>query len=364
MYADSIARGGFRQFPLLVKDYAQNTTAHLYPSPMRIMHILLTSGWIRIFGATFVSLARFSLFCFILFLIISFFFCRKYFDKDKAYFYLLLLSCSPLNMAMAKRALSDSSGNLFCCLAIWLFFIFLQKPGRVKYFLFLSALYSTVLIRESYLTLLAFFVIFFLAHKYFYKNKISNLYLFGMVVGLPAAVFITYLLFFGGLQNTAAFLGVRFAHHFIDRPSIYGYSFCSGPWYKYIVDFLLLEPVTMLLFIGYFFYLVVTRDIEWKKMFFSVYFLLSMVVLSNIKYGKIVRFGINLEVVINLFAVLMLYELFKRKDGTYNTDWIFRLALFISFLNLFNFLNMFYIHNIYDPVSYSLLSAEKFIPQF
>lgn len=362
MYAHEVAKKGMGQFPLSARWYAQDKFAYLYPSPMRIAHTLLTSLWLKLFGYTFVSLARFSLFCFVLFLILSFYFCKKYFDKDKAYLYLLLLSCSPLAMAMAARALSDSNGNLFSCLVIWLFFIFLLKPSKLKYFLFFLFFYFTVLIRESYFTFLVFFVPFFLIHKYYYKNKISNLYLYGTVVLLPLLVFITYLLFFGGWQNMLPLLKVRFAHHFIDKPSQYGYSFCTGPWYKYIIDFILIEPITMLLFIGYLFHLIISRDFEWKKTFFFSYFILDFIMLNNIKYGKIVRLGMNLDIVINLFAVFMLYEIFKQNK--HNTDWIFRSALFIAIANICIFWNLFFTFKIYDPISYSLLVAEKIIPQF
>jgi len=267
-------------------------------------------------------------------------------------------------MGMAKRALSDSSGNLFICLSVWSFFIFLRNQNVVKYIIFLVVFYLAILVREPSFLLISFFVVFFITHKYLYKNKISNAYLLGIMVIPIAATFLTYVIFFGGLGNTLALLKVRFAHHFLDGPSSYGASFCTGPWYKFIIDFLLISPITTLLFIGYFFSFLVKRKFEWQITYFWSFFLVSYVVLNSIRYGKIVRFVAFLDMAVCLFAVFMLYDLFRQDDRRRQTYTVFIAVFFIFLINYLNFLQLFCFNNIYDPVSTLLLMAKRIIPPF
>jgi len=135
-----------------------------------------------------------------------------------------------------------------------------------------------------------------------------------------------------------------------------------GPWYRYIVDFLLITPITTLLFIGYFFYMALLRRFDHKRAYFMCYFVSMFSLLSSLKYGKIVRYVAILDIAISLFAVLMLYKLFRQNNKKYQMYCVFLVTMGISVVNYFNYKCLYVDCNIYDPVIYLLLLAKKIIP--
>jgi len=362
-FATIIAQKGIVAFPSLIKSYASDIEAHLFPPPSRAGHILLTALWLKLFGASFIALAKFSFFCYFLFIIINFYFAKKFFGKDIAYLFALLSASSPLVMAMGKRALADSNVNLFWALSIWTFMDFLITKKKSKFVLFLIAYSFCIVVKESSLALLVFFAAFFLIYKYYFKNNLFDTYFLGIIFIPLITVAVSYIFLFGGISNFLGLIKGIFDTHFGSvKLSEYAVLFCSGPWYRYIIDYLLLSPITTLLFTGYIGHILVSRKREWKIVYFLLYFIIVFIIFSSLKYSKVVRFVINLEMVMNLFSVFMLYDLFKQEDRKKQNNLVFISVIAIFFVNYLNYLSLFCLNNIYDPITYWLLAAKKIIP--
>lgn len=366
IFANIINKNGLAGFPKLAKVYVNNEQARLFSPPSRVAYILATAAWLKLFPHTFVSLAQFSFFCFVLFLAVIFSFSRRHFGTDIAYFLTLLLSSSPLMMAMSRRVLSDMFGNLLWGLAVWLFLDFLEKKGRLKYFVFLVVCYLSILARESSVVLLIFFAAFFVIYKYIYGQKISSIYLLGIVVLPMILAGITYVFLFKGISNAFNIANAIFSTHtstiLSAQINIYAKLYCTGPWYRYIIDYLLLSPITTLLFIGYFFHIIFIRKFELKTTYFMSYFTIIFIICSNLRYSKIVRFVMNLDMVVTLFAIFFLYEVFKQKNKDLQVRLVFLAAVGIFFINYISFIDIFCVNGVYDPVTYQLLTVRKFIP--
>lgn len=361
-FATLVKENGIAKFPELAKLFIERKELQIFPSPLRVGHILSTAMWFRFFPNTYVSLAKFSFFCFVLFLAISFYFAKRNFGEDIAYPLVLLLSSSPLIMAMGRRVLSDSYGNLLWGLTIWLFLDFLRRENKIKYFVFLIAYAFSITVRESSIILLLFFVGFFLIYKYIYKRPISSAYLLGIILLPIFLVGITHVILFQGIGNVIGIVRGIMNLHFTTPPSSYSLHFCMGPWYRLIVDFMLLSPITTFLFIGYFCYLLLLRKIEWEKAYFMMYFTTIFVVFQIPKYDKVVRYLINLETVIALFSVMALYELFRQRNEKRQINLVFMTIAAIFLINYLSFIDIFCLNGVYDPVSYPLLVIRKFIP--
>lgn len=362
-FAYLVSDRGISEFPKLAETYINDINARAFPAPLRVGHILVTSFWFKIFGPTFTSLACFSFLCFALFLAVSFYFAEKHFGEDAAYIFTLLLSSSPLMMGMGRRALSDMHGNFIMGIAIWLFLDFLEDRNKLKYLIFIAFLYWSLLVREYSFILVLFFTIFFFIYRYGYKKELSYAYLFGLIA-LPSVMSVaTYFIFFGGIPNAVNLLKSVLSTY-AQPPNQYAYLFCTGPWFSYIVDFLLLTPIMTLLCIGYFSHKLLKREIEWKLAYFMVYFTTVFIVLDTAKYSKVVRFVINLEIVIALFATLFIFEIFSRVERRKRATIIFLSALVIFAINYRGFVDLFCLNDIYDPARYFLLTARKMIPNF
>lgn len=362
-FAKAVSENGLGQFPYLIKYYSENIDSHLFPTPSRAGHILLTAIWLKLFGVSFTSLAWFSFSCYILFILACFYFSLKFFDKDIAYPFTLLVSSSPLIMAMGKRALADSTTNLFWALSIWTFMDFIISNKKSKLFIFAAVYSFCIIVKESSLVLTIFFALFFLLYKYYLKKPISTNYAI-LSLGIPIITAgVSLIALSGGIANFINLIkAVLDTHCGSAKLSDYAVLFCSGPWYRYIIDYLLLSPITTLLFIGYFGHVLASGKFEWKKIYFLLYFSIILAVFGALKHNKDVRLVVNMDMAIDLCSVWMLYELFKWKDPQKQALAIFISVAGIYLLNYSNFITLFCQYNIYDPITYWLLAAKKIIP--
>jgi len=360
-YAKIISQKGIGEFSLLLREYLNSKAAQLFPHPARIGHISLAAFWFKVFPKTFISLAHFSFLMFVLFIILSFYFAKKFFSRDLAYLYTLLLSSSPIIMYSGRRCLQDSSVNLFWALSVWLFLDFLVSKQRYKFILFIISFYLSILIKESAVILMVFFACAYLLYKFGYKQDIRWSYFFGLlfIPVLLSGLTFTLILGWDNFIGLIKFIsGVHFPVVVINSYSLYN----TGPWFKFIIDFLLLSPITTLLFIGYFFHTLILRKFDWKQAYFLTFFLIIFAISSSMKYTKIIRFVSILEISVCLFSVSALYELFRQKSLRHQTYCVVLAVMLISLINYSSFTYLFFRLGIYDPISNFLLYARKMVP--
>lgn len=356
-YAAYIGDKGISGFPDLFRDYTENQQNWLFPNPLRIGFIILSSIWLNIFGYSFLNLAYLSLFCFYAFLFACFYFLKKYFGKNSALLVTILLAFSPLNMAMARRALMDSCANLFMVLSVWLFFDSLRENKIFKTALFILVYSFTILVKESSVLLSIFFIFYILLRWGIFKKPIrprdflaATLFPFG-IVG------IVYVIAAGGLS-----IIMDTAEIIIKSPQTnqYAIMFGSGPWFSYIIDWILLSPWVAILAIAFPLHYI-TKD-EWKEeVSYLILFSVTLTFLFSF-FTKNIRYLITLDMPIRLFAVLMLNELIGRvfKSGVFKI--VLTFVIIIAFFDYLRFNNLFLKQGIYDPVTQWLLQAQHIIP--
>lgn len=364
-YAMIVKDGGVSQFPALLRQHLSDKVAQLYPHPGRIGYVLLTAGWLSIFPDTFLSLARLSWFCFVLFLFVSFWFSRKYFGGRTACLYTVLLSIHPLLMTAGRRVLQDSVLNLFWALAIWFFLDFLIEKKRWQYAAFLLFFCISLSIKEASAVLWIFFACAFLLFREKNDPHLNGRRLLGIFL-IPIVVLgLLYVWLLGGWANGLALARYLAGVHFPGAAAVTNaYSlFGMGPWYKFIMDDLMLSPLTVLLAIGYLFHILLKRRVEKPVAYLALFLVLLYAVMSAMKYTKIIRFVMSMEISVCLFAVLMLEELFAvdKKDER-RALLVFLSVCVIYLVNSINFAHLFVHWNIYDPISYWLLQAQRVIP--
>lgn len=349
-YSSYIGEHGLGGFADLFKNYIGNQGDWLYSNPLRIGFITLSSVWLKIFGYSFLNLAYFSLFSFCVFLIISFYFASKYFDDKIALLLAILLAFSPLNMAMARRALLDSTFNLFSVLSIWLFFDLLKKRTALKYILFILIYSFTILVKETGVLLSLFFVLYLILYrdmKYLLSVTLFPFLIAGSI----------YIISAGGLSNVIDMIKI-----ILTSPghNEYAMLFGSGPWFHYLIDYMLLSPWVVILSSGFVFWHLASKEHDERV----TYFLLAFVVLffSLNFFTKNVRYVMALDMPMRLFSVLMLKKLFETRFPKQALLLVPVAVIAIAVFDYLNFYNLFVRGDIYDPVSYWLLKIEHIIP--
>ena len=138
--------------------------------------------------------------------------------------------------------------------------------------------------------------------------------------------------------------------------------FCSGPWFRYLIDYIALSPFTTLFFIGYLAHKALQRDAEWRIVLLAGYFISIFLFFAVIMHFKEIRFLIHLEMVVVLFAVLFLIDVFRQKRLRNQALLVLVSSVLIYFVNYKTFSDVICAADIYDPVSYEILSVLKIIP--
>ncbi len=365
-YAQAFAEEGVRSIPKALRRYLDTPELQAFPHPGRFGFTLFTGMWLKVFPDTYRSLAHLSFVAAILFLILSYYFARRYLGLEVAALYTLLLACSPLLMGASRRVLQDSVLHLFWAVPFWLFFEYLMTKRRWAFVGSIAALIVALTIKEVSIFLIFFFVFSWIVFKIFYTKDLPLRDFAWLVLAPPIGAAVLYLIFLGGLGNFSSLVDFTLGVHLSGSPSpgVTSYSqFATGPWFKYLLDFLLVSPWATVLCLGYIFHLLAVRKMGPLHAYGLLYFILVYGLLSCLKSTKIVRFGMSLDIVLYLFAVLALLQLLRSKRwwALYTVELA---ALLICYTQLRIFWKIFVEMTTYDTISVWLLLAHKIIPYF
>lgn len=362
-YATTISIDGPSAFPTLVRWYQNIENANFHPPPSRIGFILLSSIFLKFFGPGFTSIGLLSFISFILFIFVSYHYSKKHFNIDVALSFCLFLASSPLLIGLSRRALSESTLNLFQGLTVWLFLDFIINKKRYQYVLLLFIFSFSILLKEASLIVLPFFMIVFSFLKFRQPPFISWKYLFGItVIPIALAGLLTFI-FLGGIKNTI--YAVETISQILLKSGTYNLyikMFCSGPWYRYLIDFLILNPIITLLFVGYSFKVLDKKSPDLRIFYLLSYFVYIYTFLCLLQQNKNARFAITLESIMCLFSAIFIYQLFDSSEKKAQYLRIFVVSFGVCCLNLYTFLEIFHRQNLVDPITFSLLKIKSIIP--
>ncbi|MBU4376953.1 MAG: glycosyltransferase family 39 protein, partial [Candidatus Omnitrophica bacterium] len=343
---------GPRAFPALFRIYISDQANWVLPSPLRIAFISLSALWLRIFGMTYFSLSSLSLFSYLLMLGVSYYFAKKYFGERYALFFVVLIGFSPLNMAMARRALLDSTANLFLVSSMWLFFDMLEDRKKFKH-VFFTAIYAiAILMKESAVLLIPVFISYLFIRKYGLKKDVMrNDFLSASIY--PAAITAAiYLIASGSVSNV-----LKIARIIISSPATNQYAvlYCSGSWIRYITDFFLISPLVLLFALGFIISYLSSKKRDVKIAYFLIVTVVYYLILNL--FAKNIRYAMLLDIPLRLFALGAVLRLTENRGGKYRHLYAPIIILALAAYDYMSFYRLFIADGIYDPVSALLLSA-------
>ncbi|MDD5078354.1 MAG: glycosyltransferase family 39 protein [Candidatus Omnitrophica bacterium] len=355
-YASQVAQKGLSGFAEIFKEYVSNPQCWICPNPLRIVFIGISAFWLNLAGHSLPGLSYLSLLFYGLFLLVSYYFSRKYLGEWFALALLLLLAFSPIQMAMGRRVLAESAANFFSVFSIWLFWDFLNRKSPLKFAFFIAVYSCSILTRESALILTVPFLVMLSAGKFSGEGKGGLKYIPAVLLLPPLIALAAYALlgcfpYLGGAVNIA-----------FGPPRINPYALLcgSGPWYRYVIDYMVLSPWTVILAIGFIFYFILSRPRERMASYFMVIFLFSFILLNC--FAKNLRYAMPLDLPLRLFALLMLKALAGRFFGRQADKAVLAAALLVSALDYLSFYHLFIGEAVYDPASFFLLKAVRMVP--
>lgn len=351
-YAARVAEQGPAEgFPSLARVYLDDQRLAKYPPPHRLTTVGLQAASVRLFGKSYRSLQLVSLASFLLLLLVFFFGLRAIFDERTAFWASLLLSVSPLQLGLARRALSDSLSGALAVISLLLFIRLLTGAGKrpAWQWLGLALLYAAAfLAKEGNALIVPISLAIAAVHWLLTREKPSLLGLASVSL-VPAALAVAAAAFvcggFGVVRET-------FFANFNSVPdNSYAQAYGGGPWYRYLIDYLLLSPFPVLFYLVWLGLLAggaVKEENWWYWALVPLLFLpLSAPITKNVRYALV------MDAPLRLAAAGFLGWLTGRTRRP--ALWMALAVAALMVLDGLTFCDFFVTAQLYDPVSANLL---------
>jgi 4-amino-4-deoxy-L-arabinose transferase-like glycosyltransferase len=260
-----------------------------------------------------------------------------------------LVAFAPTQIHMSQHALVDGFFTFWALLTIWMLWENLQSPRHWGWLAgYTLALTFLVLTKENSFFVWIAIVLVLVANRWLRYGTVSAELLIATVLG--PILGLTVLIFLAGgadiLFGTYRLLITKNYH----LP--YAIKTGDGPWYRYLVDLLLVSPIILLLALGALFRIDRSKRPE---LFLLLFIGGSYLIMCNLKYGMNLRYANMWDVPLRILAVGTLASLaapFRRRSL------IFAIAIaLLCAVELRQYLILFVQYPLYELVSEGLLRA-------
>ena len=265
-----------------------------------------------------------------------------------------LMAFAPTQIHMSQHALVDGFFAFWTLLCLWLLWENLQTPKRVALLIpYIIALAAIVLTKENAFFVFIAVVTLLVCNHWFRFGHVTHQLLLATVLGpLLGVVILVFLA--GGVANLVATYQLSVSKNY---QLTYAILTGDGPWYRYLVDLVLVSPVILILAIGAAFRLDRTQKPE---LFMSIFIGASYLIMCNVKYGMNLRYA-------NMWDAPLRFLAFSQISFILNSLRRYRISIttiVVALLCLVEFrqyIILFVRYPLYELVSEGLLRALKIL---
>lgn len=352
-YATYLAEAKGASITKLSDAYIRNKPWHIYPNPLRAGYILISSWWMKIFNRfDFKMLSYLSSLFGVCSLFAGYFFTKRLFGGWIALLSLILFAASPINLALSRRALQDSAVYFFTIMAVWLFYESLEHRGLLFKIFFALSFFAAIAVKESACLLLVFFAAFIFLYKRLFDKRLKAAQLLFILLLVLTGVFFMYIMIMGSADKL-----FQMARIIILSPASneYAIKYQSGNFLTYLMDFLLLSPVTLVLGLSFLTLYFKNRNFNEKPYLYIITFFVVYYAAFSL-FSKNVRYVIALDLPIRILAAALI-GIACGKFGRKGAIAALAVTCGIGVIDFFIFHHIFITHDIYDPVTCNLAWA-------
>ena len=360
-YMQAVHERGLSAFPGLFEKWNADEASWIFPPPSRIGFIVVSALWAGLFGPTLFALQALSITSHLLGSLVNYLFARRHLGEPRALYVGVLWAWSPLLMGLSRLALTDSFIALCTSLTVWLFIELVQAPAsRRRLMAFAVALAFMVLVKELTVLLTVPFIAFVLIER-FWRREPLEVPTFLAAFALPGIVVASLLVLAAGglpglLESWRIVLGSP-------ATNTYAIRLGSGPWFRYLIDYLCLSPATTLLALAFAGVLAVRlRSGRYDRLLVFMALLVGCFLFEFSCFTKNVRYAVVLELPLRIFAVCMLGELLGTRGRARSVLLCFLAVAALCWLDWRSFDLYWVRYDGYDPTSQFLLGARHLIP--
>jgi Dolichyl-phosphate-mannose-protein mannosyltransferase len=287
-YVVELIKHGISVYPDLADTYVetQQKMATVVLPPTRFLYIFSGYLWHEVTGANdMVSLRAVSCLFSILLLFVSGGLAWRFAGPAWSLGVFALMSCAPTQIHMAQHGLIDGFFAFWATLSLWLLWENLKRPNdTLRLSLFAVCLALMVLTKENaffaYVGLLALLA----SNKWLHFGTVTRPLLLVTVAG-PLVGVVALVSLCGGAQTC-----YHIYQLVVSKASVSPYSIATGdgPWYRYLVDLLLVSPLTFLLAWGAILRLKPLNNKE--AGYLLVFVIATYLLMCNVRYGMNLRY--------------------------------------------------------------------------
>jgi 4-amino-4-deoxy-L-arabinose transferase-like glycosyltransferase len=359
-FMSAVAKDGPRVFPSLFDGWNADQHNWIFPPPSRIGFILTSAVFARLFGATAETLGALSLASFFAWIVINWFFARRRFGDTFALLFAALCASSPLLLGLSRALLTDTYTTLCLTMAVWSFLELVERPTSRRWLWIFGLSFAWVILVKELTVLVAFPLAAFVLVERFVRKTPLPLARFALALAVPALCTLPVFVLAAGSPATL----FRTASIVLSSPATndYAIKFCSGPWYRYLIDYLLISPwitVVSLCALG----AVIVRWhsglYERAPAFFAV--LAVGLVFEHGFFIKNVRYLAILELPMRVLVVWFLLVMFGRTQRAIVI--VAALVLALCVYDWVTYLDLWVKNGLYDPVTPHLIGLRDIFPR-
>ena len=132
----------------------------------------------------------------------------------------------------------------------------------------------------------------------------------------------------------------------------------DGPWYRYLIDLLLVSPIVLLLALGSLFRLERSTKPEW---FMVIFIAASYLVMCNLKYGMNLRYANMWDLPLRFLALSQIVWLASLIKSRYQGALIVTSLTILTATEFHQYVVLAVRYPLYELISHDLLQALKIL---
>jgi hypothetical protein len=352
-YVNEVAEKGLGQYPNIVLHYIEKQVklpASILP-PVRFLYIFTGYLWHSLFHTEALNALKnvASLFS-MLTLAVSAAFAWRMGGARWSLGVTSLMAVAPTQVHMSQHALADGFFAFWALLTLWMLWENLQAPRDWRWLsAYTASLALLVLTKENSFFVGIAIVSLLIANRWLQFGTVTRELVVATVVG-PLLGIVVLVLLAGGIDVLIGTYRLLINRN-IQLP--YAIRTGDGPWYRYIVDLVLVSPLIVILAIGAIFRLDRTKKPE---LFLSTFIAASYLVMCNVKYGMNLRYTNMWDMPLRVLAVSMLVLLVAPLSRLRNVILVLAIAL-LCVIEFRQYIILFVHYPLYELVSEGLLRA-------
>lgn len=217
-----------------------------------------------------------------------------------------LMSVAMNQIHQAQHVMIDGFFTFWCLLALWSLWENLQRPDRWGWLAaYAASLAAMVMTKENSFFVVAAICGLLVANRWLRFGTVSKPLLLMTVAG-PLLGFVALVFLAGGIDVFLAIYRLLVAKSKVVPWAVIN---GDGPWYRYLIDLVIVSPLIVLLATGRAFQLRVT---EKAPLLLLVFIGLTFALMANVKYGMNLRYATIWDMPLRFLATTQVLRLCAR----------------------------------------------------